>query len=346
MHISIIIPTYNRQNQLEKTIDSIFRLKTSFEKFEIIVVDNGSTDKTRELVQRFQKQNPEILLKYVYDNVPGLLTGRHRGLKESKGNVLSFIDDDVIVSETWLDTIFNVMSERTDITFLTGPCFPDYEIPPPQWLEYFWINENGGTRCGWLSLLDFGTEVCEISPKFVWGLNYTIRKTDLMELGGFHPDNMPANLQMFQGDGETGLSLKAIEKGKKALYHPGVMLYHQISKERLTFEYFDKRAFYQGVANSFIKIRKEAGLYTSDNINRKTGLRSIIKYMKKYINQRDQYAKKHILDDLPPKIKEFKARFLQKQKEGFDFHQQSFKTNPDIAKWCLKENYFDYKLPI
>ena len=166
---SIIIPTYNRAYQLLLTLQSLVRLKTSRDLFEIIIVDNGSSDTTKEVVSKCQIENADITIKYFYDDTPGLLTGRHRGAFESKGDILTFIDDDVNLSTTWLDSIINVMKEREDIAFLTGPNLPLYESYPPKWLDYFWNKAYGGQHCGWLSLLDLGNEIKEVHPNFVWG---------------------------------------------------------------------------------------------------------------------------------------------------------------------------------
>ncbi len=100
--------------------------------------------------------------------------------------------------------------------------------------------------CGWLSLIDFGEDEKLIPTGFVWGLNYSIRRTTLWRLGGFHPDNIPDEIQYFQGDGESGLSFKAEQLGMKALYQPGALVYHQIPASRLTYNYFERRAFTKG----------------------------------------------------------------------------------------------------
>jgi len=343
--ISIIIPTYNRCNQISKTLHSIIKLDTPSELFEIIVIDNGSTDDTKEIVDKYIIEYPNYHFKYFYDAIPGLLTGRHRGAKESQSEILCFIDDDVELSSTWANTIIDTMSERTDISFMTGPNLPKYDISPPDWLKYFWQpTPYGGKMCSELSLLDIGNTILEIDPIYVWGLNFTIRKSVFMELQGFHPDNIPEHLQMFQGDGETGISLKAKEKGHKALYHPDALLYHQISESRLSYEYFDKRYFYQGVCHSYTQIRTENALYSQIHIPKiekeKNILYRIIIYafgkLKGFISQSN---------DLPKGINKLKRRLWQKYNEGYRFHQKAYNESPNVRQWVLKENYFDYSIP-
>ncbi len=342
--ISVIIPTFNRSQQLDKTMKALLKIQTPASQFEIIIVDNGSTDETKNIVQKKQAENPDLSFRYFFDSTPGLLTGRHKGAQEAKGDVLTFIDDDVIVSPQWLNTIIDTMANRKDITFLTGPNLPQYESTPPEWLEYFW-NETpyGGKMCAWLSLLDIGNQQVEIDPSDVWGLNFTIRKSDFIELGGFHPDNIPKQYQQFQGDGETGLAIKGKEQNKKALYHPGVLLYHQIPTSRLTFEYFDNRAFYQGVCKSYTQLRRTHGLYHAPIVKQSPSrTKQFTKRLKQYLKARFvpiATVKKSTQQE------ELSLRFQQKNRDGFNFHQHAFATNEQVRNWVLKENYFNYQLP-
>lgn len=344
MKLSIILPTFNRYKSLERTLLSLVSSSVSISMYEIIIVDNGSTDHTFEVVKKVQQAYPDLNINYYYDSIPGLLTGRHRGAQEAKGDILTFIDDDIVVSNQWLNTIIEVMTTRLDISLLTGPCIPQYESHPPEWLRYFWTQtQNGDNTCGWLSLLDMGNTPKEIDPNYVWGLNFTIRKKDFYELGGFHPDNIPSDYQIFQGDGETGLTLKAKKNAKKAFYHPGVLLHHQIPNSRLTYEYFDKRAYYQGVCNSYTFLRKKDKQSVTEEIpkKRKHLAHRLFVYAKRYVRIHSHVGKQSI----PKEIEALKRRFNTKEQEGFAFHQHAFKTNPTVRKWVLQENYFDYNLP-
>ena len=105
--ISIIIPTYNRCSSLESTLHSIMKSSFSHKQFEIIVVDNGSTDATKDITFKLLA-NSVFNFKYVFEPEPGLLSGRHRGVEESVGDVLTFIDDDVEVSPNWLKYLKNL----------------------------------------------------------------------------------------------------------------------------------------------------------------------------------------------------------------------------------------------
>ena len=334
VEISIIIPTLNRANTLRQTLDSIFR-QPDLTNVEVIVVDNGSIDVTAELCRGFI-DDQKLPLQYYYDAEPGLLTGRHLGASVAKGKILCFIDDDVKLSTTWLDGVRDVFSDAA-VQLATGPSVPNYEVTPPGWLQFFWKDVNGGKSCEWLSLIDLGDEKKEIHATSIWGLNFCIRKETFSTLGGFHPDNIPPQFQMFQGDGETGLTLKASALNYKSIYHPAIKVSHLISPERLQIEYFKQRAFYQGVCNSFTSLRnKNLAMIEDSNIIK---LKKLLTPIKKSIAD---LGKKKI----PPEVKELIEMLKREEQKGFQFHQDAFQNNPKVKAWVLKEDYWDYKLPV
>ena len=173
-------------------------------------------------------------------------------------------------------------------------------------------------------------------------LNFSIRKSLLFELGGFHPDVTPSEYQHFQGDGESGLTIKVKEKGLKAIYQPEALVHHQVPAKRMTYEYFDKRYFYQGICDSFTYIRTIHGKYELVEKN-KNNVRSIIpepiiKSLKLLFDLKQ--VRKQSKEEL-----ELRARFKKAYQKGYDFHQTVVKDNPKLLEWVLKDDYLDYQLP-
>src|SRR5262245_4848008 len=141
--ISIIIPTRNRADTLLNTLASVTTVVSSSHPAEIIIVDNGSVDDTaricRETRQRFPKHN----WRYFYDETPGLLTGRHLGVRESQTEILAFLDDDVLLTNTWLEALGDAFSDP-NVMLIGGPARPSYEVEPPTWLAGLWVEVDGG----------------------------------------------------------------------------------------------------------------------------------------------------------------------------------------------------------
>ncbi len=335
MTVSIIIPTYNRAETLKITLSSIYQ-QVDLEGAEVIVVDNGSTDDTAYVCKEFTKKYLPSL-KYHYDAEPGLLTGRHAGASIATGEILCFLDDDVDLNPLWMKGVKDAFKDD-EVQLATGPCLPKYKTDPPKWLNYLWNNLYGGKACMWLSLLDLGDKIIDIHPSYVWGLNFCIRKAALYNLGGFHPDSIPDRLQMFQGDGETGLTIKAYKMNYKAIYHPQIMLHHIVSPQRLSVTYFKKRAYFQGICNSFTNLKEG---YQNNKKNRT--ITSLYKILRKIMQGWKNKLKLILLN--PKEIRILKKELRKKELEGYYFHQQAFKTNEKVKKWVLQKNYWNYKLP-
>ena len=337
--VSVIIPTLNRAKYLKTALLSTTDQSIPKDEYEIIVVDGNATDNTRQVTEQIIATHSTHQIRYIWEPEPGLLSGRHRGAKEAKGQILVFIDDDIEADKGWLAAIMDAFQDAS-VHLVGGPSLPSYESEPPSWIESFWAEHKYGRLCGKLSLLDFGGQIREIDPVFVWGLNFAIRKKTLFEVGGFHPDTMPRHLQRFQGDGETGLSIKIRERGLKAVYHSKALVWHKVPNERLTVEYFEKRAYFQGVCDSFTHIRRnyESGLQfkKQSNLVRLLSWRTPFKI---YYLFKKRIRQKH----LP--YADIKKRIDEAYKAGFAFHQHEVANDPELLKWVLKENYFDYRLP-
>lgn len=102
--ISIVIPVYNNGWYLVKAIESIFRQSYPKDRFEVIVVDDGSTDHTKECVERLQRSGFDSL-RYFYQENKGPSAARNLGIRNSLGDIIVFTDSDCIVSESWLGEI-------------------------------------------------------------------------------------------------------------------------------------------------------------------------------------------------------------------------------------------------
>lgn len=339
--ISVIIPTRNRANYLSVVLESILKQDLPINTFEVIVVDNGSTDNTKQVCESFSSALSN--LKYVFVPQPGLHIGRHAGFEAAKSDLLVYADDDIRASSSWLSSIFESFNDP-HVHLVGGRYLPDYEVDPPEWLKAFWRKHEFGRICGCLSLLDFGEQVLEIDPRFVWGLSFAIRKESLLKFGGFHPDSFPWELRRYRGDGETSISLKMKDAGLKAIYNPGALVYHKVTKERMTIEHFERRAFLQGISDSYTLIRRDSELETENHSNNKKYRgRKIIRKFKKKMKQ--FIVPESSLKSKDPFI-EIKKRVRLSYHQGYQFHKEEVRRDPNLLKWVLKNDYWDCQLPI
>ena len=252
MKTSIVIPTAGRPVAIKAAIQSLLRISPERHKAEIIVVDNNTSQDLSDDLKAYCN-TLENRVRYVREPSPGLSAARHRGAAEAQGELLTFIDDDVEVSDIWLPAIQKAFA-NPDVAMVGGPSIPKFTGSIPAWFwDYMGPTPYGGWMCEWLSLLDIGQDVPNINPNFIWGLDLSIRKQVMEACGGFHPDLVPAHLQRWQGDGESGLTMKTQAAGYRADYLQDALLLHLCGPDRLNVEYFKKRAYYQAVATPSAK---------------------------------------------------------------------------------------------
>jgi glycosyltransferase involved in cell wall biosynthesis len=249
MKLSVIIPTRNRADLLKKVLESIVKQSLNQLYFEVIVVDNGSSDNTRAIMHDFNSQIKN--LRYFYDATPGLHVGRHLGLKESKNEILVYLDDDVELLPEHLENVLESFNDN-EVVLVGGKNLPRFESTPPTWLQKMWDETK---IIGHLSIIDLGDDIKMINSNYVWGCNFSIKKSVLYEAGGFHPDAMPQELIKFRGDGESYISQYIADKKYTTLYNPKVSVYHFVPNNRMTEEYFCTRMYNQGISDSYTKLR-------------------------------------------------------------------------------------------
>jgi glucosyl-dolichyl phosphate glucuronosyltransferase len=328
--ISIIIPTLNRAAVLSRTLESLANCLTSDASVEIIMVDNGSTDRTRDAFDAIRTKFPDRDWRYFYEPIPGVLSGRHKGATEARGEILCFLDDDVLLAPTWFEAVQEAFVDL-NLALMGGPSRPTYEAEPPDWLDAVWSITDGGRMLESLSLLDLGSMAKPIDAKFVWGLNFCIRKSVFHDCGGFHPDCVPKALQRYQGDGETGLAKKITENGLRSFYHPGAAVAHVIPASRLRLEAFEQRAFYQGVCDSFTQIRRTGSI--PDRRSWKDWIRPVKRRLERDVFRLNSSAER------------LRRVMCRSHYDGMRFHANQVRRDPSLFQWVVKPNYLDYRLP-
>jgi glycosyltransferase involved in cell wall biosynthesis len=324
MFLSVIIPTRNRANLIEILLKSIINQTYPQNNFEVIIVDNGSTDRTKSVVESYKRDLPN--LTYVYEPTPGLHVGRHAGLAISNGEILVYADDDIEAIPTWLEGIAESFKDPS-VVFVGGNNLPRFDSPPPEWFEQLWENTPWGKIHRIFSLLNFGNDIKEISPYYVFGCNFSIRKNVLLEVGGFHPDGMPDELIRYRGDGETSVSEAISKRGLKTIFNPKASVYHWVPSNRMTFDYIQKMGFNQGISDSYKKIRKTRNLSFKDNF------KSQIKYLKFLLIKKGNA----ILSRSTQPYDQYMFGWWK----GYLFHHNEVRQDKALFKWITQKNYLN-----
>jgi glycosyltransferase involved in cell wall biosynthesis len=310
--ISVIIPTINRSAHLQNTLSSLASQQFDDE-FEVLVIDNGSSDNTKDVVEEFQDRFTH--LKYFFEAKPGLHEARHRGLRESNFDILAFIDDDIEAFPEWLDGIRESFRDEK-VGLAGGNNLPLYEQDPPPWVQSLWTSNNDGLFMTHFSLLNFGEETKEVHPHFVFGCNFVIRKNLLIKMGGFHPDGMPPKLLKYRGDGEAYVAEQVQALGYKTLFNPRISIHHAVPASRMTIDYLKKRAYAEGITRSYIDIRYK----------RQTPA-GLLSKLRKVLRQTITLAKP------------IDHAVLRSFQQGYTFHQEELKKDRELLAWVTKESY-------
>jgi len=323
-HITVVIPTRDRSELLNRALASLVYQSLPQAHFEVIVVDNGSTDTTRSVCDAFASRF--ISFRYLYDARPGLHIGRHLGLKHARGDILAYGDDDIVAFPSWLEGIFEAFQDE-EIVLVGGKIVPEFECAPPEWFDQLWVKTQWGKALGPYSVLDFGDTIKLISPNYVWGCNFSIRRETLLYCGGFHPDGMPQDLIRFRGDGETAVSNAIAALGEKTLYHPKASVKHWVPSNRMTTTYLYKRAYAQGVSDSFAKIRATGGRIPGGEFAL-------------WLLRFKAGAKRRLRQGIgkPDPIRRVTQEGYM---DGYLFHQAEAARDPRLVEWIVKKDYLE-----
>ncbi|MBD2771537.1 glycosyltransferase [Iningainema tapete] len=240
--ISAIICTHNRDIYLGAAIDSLLAQDFALG-FEVVVVDNGSSDRTEKVVEQ-RADDPR--LKYVYEPVLGLSVARNTGAKVANGEILAYLDDDAVASSSWLKVLYSAYQNNPKLAIAGGKVtllWPS-GVQPPRWLS------TGLTAN--LGAYDLGDSLVYIenpgsTPR---GLNYSIRRCFLDEIGGFDTNLGRVGTNLLSNE-ELQMTEYALQRGWQVAYLPDALVAHNVAPERLKRSWFLNRGWWQGISECY-----------------------------------------------------------------------------------------------
>lgn len=226
--VSLVICTYNRCGYLPETFGSIAAQSLAFDLFEVLVVDNASTDDTAAVTQKFMADHPELPFRYCFEGNKGLSYARNRGWTEAAAPVVAYVDDDVILTPDYLTEVVAFFDKNPRAMGGGGRVVPKYETgAEPVWMSKY-LN-------GFVGRVNHGTEIkrFEEGMKYPAGCNMIYKKEILQKAGGFN------NALKARSD-DKYIFLKVRELTPELYYLPDAWLYHYIDAHRLEKDYFVK----------------------------------------------------------------------------------------------------------
>lgn len=233
---SVIVCTYNRHKSLQHTLNCLAGQNVSPKwTWEVVIVDNNSSDRTREVVQTYQKTQAIPCLRYEFEEKQGLSHARNRGIRSARGEVVLFTDDDVCPESDWVQRVLEGINYYGCDAY-GGYIAPVWEAPAPQWLtERFY---------GFLAL-----RIDNDGPKFVtkendmpYGANMGFRRSVFERIGVFD-SNLGRKGRLLASGEETDLFKRLVAGGGKIMYDPRARVHHHIEAFRTKKQYFRRWRF-------------------------------------------------------------------------------------------------------
>ncbi len=246
MDITLIVCTYNRCDSLRTLLESVAQsVMPNGVEWEVLIVDNNSSDRTREVVEDFSRRHANRF-RYLFEPRQGKSFALNSGIRDARGEILAFTDDDVTVDPNWLQNLTSSL-HTNEWAGAAGRVLRTWSCSPPRWLSL----EPRYAKIGWaLVSFDLDREAGDLPSVYPpVGANMAFRKEMFSRHGGFRTDlgprgNETGNFSLWKDvpiggvweDTEFGQRLT--DRGERLRYEPSAVVYHPVPEHRLTKDYF------------------------------------------------------------------------------------------------------------
>ena len=230
MKISIIVCTYNRDKYLYGALECIAKNDFDKQNYEVVLVNNNSTDNTESECQRFNVAYPDVKFRYFVETQQGLSYARNRGIAESTGEMLVFLDDDSFVKPDYLSNLAKNLEDYPQTMAFGGKITPRFETgEAPKWLCKWTYS--------WVSAIDKGAEVVLFEGNsYPIGANMGFRKVCVEKCGDFNT-SLGRTKKNLMGGEEKDIFNRFKENQMPIYYFPNIEVEHVIPPTRTTKEY-------------------------------------------------------------------------------------------------------------
>ena len=224
LDVSVVVPTYNRGPQLEALLTSLLDQDAGGLAYEIVVVDNNSTDDTRKIVEAVAGGDPQGRLRYVFEPRQGVSYARNTGVAHTTAPIIVFLDDDGVPGPDWVRAMKRAFDEHPEVDCIGGRITPRWVHPRPSWLT--------GAHWGPIAVQDRPTAAylnMQQASACLLSANLGCRREAFNAVGGFSPE-YPRNQ-------DREFELRLWRAGRQGLYLPDMNVTVDVPPQRLTRRY-------------------------------------------------------------------------------------------------------------
>ncbi len=245
--ISVIICTYNRAALLADALQSVCEQRLDQARYEVIVVDNNSTDHTPAVVDAFAQHYPQI--RYCREPQQGISSARNRGWREAKGEYVAYIDDDCKAPPEWLQVAQTIIQQQKPLEF-GGPALAYCNTTKPVWWRdtydaYYSLDRD--RPVGYLP-----------AEREIYGCNLFLQRAILTQMGGFNPAlGVNGDKLAYGEETELHARLCALLPEHRAYFDPKLYVYHLLRPEKLSPWWHLHSFFMHGQANYAIAPQRQ-----------------------------------------------------------------------------------------
>lgn len=232
--LSIVIATYNRGPALRRTLDSLAQMSVPSDEWELVVVNNNSTDTTSDVFAQFALSHPHITAKITDEKRQGLSYARNRGIKFSQSPYIALIDDDVEVNEGFASAYIDFFDRHPSAAAAGGKVTPLYETGKPEWISTYTERPIAGT-------LDMGGKIKVFRRGYPTGANMAFRRSELLKIGEFDTSLGRTGTAPMGGE-EKDMFARFSAAGYDTYYVPDARVLHIIPESKLSPAYFSRVA--------------------------------------------------------------------------------------------------------
>lgn len=228
MDISVVLSTYNRHHVLAKALQSLARQQAPGLDFEVIIVDNNSTEATRETAESFASRDQRF--RYLFEARQGLSYARNAGIQAARADAIAFTDDDVEAAPDWVSNIHRALLRYPEADFIGGRVLPVLEHDMPVWAH---------VQMGPFALQDLGDKpvrICHLDRRCLIGACLAVRTRALAQAGLFSTETQ----RVADGVGSTedaDWEAQVWNYGGHGIYVPDIIVHSPLSKDRLRKSY-------------------------------------------------------------------------------------------------------------
>jgi glycosyltransferase involved in cell wall biosynthesis len=240
--ISVVIPTCNRAQQLGRVLERLRDQDAGEVRYEVVVVDNNSTDDTRRVIEAVAGTDPDGRIRYLFEPCQGVSYARNAGVANTTAPVVAFLDDDGMPDRDWVLSMKRAFDAHPEADCIGGRI-------KPRWIH---------ARPSWLTAAHWGAIAVQDRPRVAYlntrqasacllGANLGCRRDAILAVGGFSPDYPRGQDREFQ--------MRLWRAGKQGLYLPAIDVTVDVPPERLTRHYHRRWQATTGKYHALMRFR-------------------------------------------------------------------------------------------